>query len=241
MAAWADSFSLEQANYHIVRGPHSRTSRSLEAESLSSTAARVWILPTASELGNLSSRWKCNLVRSWAENPTKRCPGSWLVELQIINECGLKPLLVVVQLLSHVQLLAIPWTTARLPCMLLSPGVYSNSYPLSQWCHSTISSSVTPFSSWPQSFQASGSFPMNQLFVSSGQSIGDFSCSIEHLCTVPVGGLPLVRTRQDFGGEVTCFPSLPFLVPLSWIFAPVWFTVYLSQEKQGDFVNWLHY
>ena len=160
MAAWADSFSLEQANYHIVRGPHSRTSRCLEAESLSSTAARVWILPTASELGNLSSRWKCNLVRSWAENPTKRCSGSWPMELQIINECGLKPLLVVVQLLSHVQLLAIPWTTARLPCMLLSPGVYSNSYPLSQWCHPTISSSVVPFSSCLQSFLASGCFPM---------------------------------------------------------------------------------
>ena len=53
------------------------------------------------------------------------------MELQIINECGLKPL-VVVQSLSHVQLLVIPWTIARLPCLLLSPGVYSNSYPLSQ-------------------------------------------------------------------------------------------------------------
>ena len=102
MAAWVDSFSLEQANYHVVRGPHSRTSRSLEAESFSSTVACVWILPTASELGNLSSRWKCNLVRSWAENPTKRCPGSWPTELQIINECGLKTLLLLVQLLSHV-------------------------------------------------------------------------------------------------------------------------------------------
>ena len=168
MAAWADSFSLEQANYHVVRGPHGRTSRSLEAESLSSIAACVWILPTASELGNLGSRWKCNLVRSWAENP-KRCPGSWPMELQIINECGLKPLLVVVQLLSHVWLLAIPWTTARLPCPFLSLGVCSNSCPLSPWGHSTISSSVTPFSSWPQSFPASGSFPMNWLFVSGGQ------------------------------------------------------------------------
>ena len=48
----------------------------------------------------------------------------------------------------------------RLPCPSLSPGVCSNSCPLSRWCHPTISSSVTPFSSWPQSFPASGSFPM---------------------------------------------------------------------------------
>ena len=50
--------------------------------------------------------------------------------------------------------------------------VYSNSCPLSRWCHPTISSSVVPFSSCLQSFPASGSFPMSQLFVSGGQSIG---------------------------------------------------------------------
>ena len=61
---------------------------------------------------------------------------------------------------------------ARLPCPSLSSSVCSNSCPLSQWCHLTISSSVIPFSSHPQSFQASGSFPMSQLFVSCGQSIG---------------------------------------------------------------------
>ena len=52
------------------------------------------------------------------------------------------------------------------------PGVYSNSCPSSQWCHPTISSSVIPFSSCPQSFPASASFPMSQLFASGGQSIG---------------------------------------------------------------------
>jgi len=61
---------------------------------------------------------------------------------------------------------------ARLCCPSLSPWVCSNSCPLSQWCHPTISSSVTPFSSCPQSFPASGSFPMTQLFTSGGQSIG---------------------------------------------------------------------
>ena len=53
----------------------------------------------------------------------------------------------------------------RPPCPSPAPGVYSNSCPLSQWCHPTISSSVTPFSSCPQSLPASGSFPMSQLFA----------------------------------------------------------------------------
>ena len=61
---------------------------------------------------------------------------------------------------------------ARLSCPSPFPGVCSNSCPLSQWCHSTFSSSVTPFSSYLQSFPASGSFPMSQLFLSGGQSIG---------------------------------------------------------------------
>ena len=61
---------------------------------------------------------------------------------------------------------------ARLPCPSLSPRVCSNSCPFSWLCHTTISSSVVPFSSCPQSFSASGSFPMGQLFTSSGQSIG---------------------------------------------------------------------
>ena len=60
----------------------------------------------------------------------------------------------------------------RLPCPSLSPGVSSDSCPLSWWCHPTISSSVTPFSSCPQSFLASESFPMSWLFVWVGQSIG---------------------------------------------------------------------
>ena len=53
-----------------------------------------------------------------------------------------------------------------LPCLSLSLRVCSNSCPLNQWCHPTISSSVIPFSSWLQSFPASGSFPMSQLFAS---------------------------------------------------------------------------
>ena len=61
---------------------------------------------------------------------------------------------------------------ARPPCPSATPKVHPNPCPLSQWCHPTISSSVIPFSSCPQSFPASGSFPMSQPFTSGGQSIG---------------------------------------------------------------------
>ena len=96
-----------------------------------------------------------------------------------------------VQSLSHVWLFTTPWTTARQaslsitnssrphgpqharpPCPSPTATVYPNSSPLSRWCHPNISSSVVPFSSCPQSFPASGSFPMIQFFASSGQSIG---------------------------------------------------------------------
>ena len=60
----------------------------------------------------------------------------------------------------------------RLPCQSPTLGAYSNSCPSSRWCHPTISSSVIPFSSCPQSFPASGSFPTSQIFASGGQSIG---------------------------------------------------------------------
>ena len=60
----------------------------------------------------------------------------------------------------------------RPPCPSPTPGVSSNSCPLSRWCHPTISSSVVPFSSCLQSFSASGSFPVSQFFASGSQSIG---------------------------------------------------------------------
>ena len=60
----------------------------------------------------------------------------------------------------------------RPPCPSPSPGVHSNSHPLSWWCHPAISSSVVPFSSCPQSFPASESFPVSQFFTCGGQSTG---------------------------------------------------------------------
>ena len=71
-------------------------------------------------------------------------------------------------LFSHVRLFATPWTAIHQASLSFT---YSNSCPLSRWCHPTISSSVTSFSSCPQSFPASGSFLMSQLFASGGQSI----------------------------------------------------------------------
>jgi len=60
----------------------------------------------------------------------------------------------------------------RPPCPSSTPGVHSNSCPSSRWCHPAISSSVIPFSSFPQSLPASESFPMSQLFTWGGQNIG---------------------------------------------------------------------
>ena len=69
---------------------------------------------------------------------------------------------------------------ARLPCPSPTPGAYSNSCPLSWWCHTTMSSSVVPFSSCLQFIQASRSFPMNQFFASGGQSIGASASTSVH-------------------------------------------------------------
>ena len=79
---------------------------------------------------------------------------------------------VVVQSLSCVWLFATPWTAACQAFLSPTPGACSNSSPMGPWCHPTISSSVIPFSSCLQSFPASGSFPMSQLFASGGQATG---------------------------------------------------------------------
>ena len=78
-----------------------------------------------------------------------------------------------VQSLSRVWLFATPWTAARQASLSITNSrVHQNPCPLSQWFHPIISSSVVPFSSHLQSFPASGSFQMSQLFASDGQSIG---------------------------------------------------------------------
>ena len=102
---------------------------------------------------------------------------------------------------------------ARLPSPPLSPGIYSNSYQLSRWCHPTISTSVVPFSSCPQSPPASGTFPASLLFTSSGQSIRAsastsvlpvdsqdwFSLGLTGLITLLSDGLSRVFSRPTVG------------------------------------------
>ena len=90
------------------------------------------------------------------------------------NYTHLSTNIIPVQLLSHGRLFATPWTTHSTPVLPVHHQLpeFTKTRPLSQWCHPTISSSIVPFSSWPQSFPASESFQMSQLFASGGQSIG---------------------------------------------------------------------
>ena len=120
---------------------------------------------------------------------------------------------------------------SRPPCPPPTPGVYSNSCPLSQWCHPTISSSVVPVSSHLQSFPASGSFQMSPFFAWGGQSI-EVSASTSVLPMNTQGWSPLewtgwislqstglsrvfsnttVQKHQFFSAQPSSHPNLTFL------------------------------
>ena len=105
-------------------------------------------------------------------------PSSWRYFDRILNSSFINFLVLYtyissVQSLSRVPLFATPWITAHQASLSSpTPTVYSNSYPLCRWCYPTISSSVVPFSSCPQSLPASGSFPVSQLFPWGGQNTG---------------------------------------------------------------------
>ena len=115
----------------------------------------------------------------------------------------------------------------RFPCPSLSLQVCSNSCPLSQWCHPTISSSVTAFSSCPQFFPASGSFPVSWLFASGGQSIGAwtsvlpmniqgwFPLESTGLISLPSKGLSRVTSSTTVQKRRVCVRTylLKFIVP----------------------------
>ena len=139
-----------------------------------------WIPPISSVLGVLQER-----ILEWGAEPfSKVCswPRDWIHLSYIFH--------IVRQVLYHLHYLGSLYyihqfscsvmsnslwphglQQARLSCALPTPGVCSNSCPSSRWCHLTISSSVSPFSCL-QSFPASGSFPVSQLFISDDQSIG---------------------------------------------------------------------
>ena len=89
---------------------------------------------------------------------------------------------------------------ARPPCLSPTPRAYSNSCPLSQWCHPAISSSVVPVSSCLQSFPSIGSFQMSQFFASGGQSIGDSASTLvlneySGLISLRMGWLDLLEVQ----------------------------------------------
>ena len=142
---------------------------------------------------------------------------------------------------------------ARPPCPSPIPGVYSNSCPLSQWCHPTISSSVIPFF-YLQSFPASGSFPMSWLFASGSQSIrasasvlpmniqGWFLLGLTHFISLLSKGLSrvfsstTVKKHQFFtsGGQSTRASALASVIPMSiqdWF--PLGLTGWISLQSKG--------
>ena len=148
--------------------------------------------------------------------------------------------MIVVQLLNCVHLFATPWAAARqAPCPSPPPRACSNSCPLSQWCRPTISSSVAPYSSCLQSFPASGSFPVSQLFSSGGQSTG---------ASASVSVLPM-NIQDWFPLGWTCLISL-LSKELSKVFPrttvqrhqffgaqpSIW-----SSSKTDNFLNYYHY
>ena len=105
------------------------------------------------------------------------------------------------QLLSRVQLFVTPWTIARQASLsIINSWACSNSCPSSLWCHPTISSSVIPYSFCPQSFPASGSFPMNQLFGSGDQRIGPSASELVLLMNIqdwfPLGLTGLISLQS---------------------------------------------
>ena len=129
---------------------------------------------------------------------------------------------------------------ARPPCPSPTPRVDWNSCPLSRWCHPTISSSVVPFSSCPQSFPASGSFPMSQLFTSGGQSIGvSASASVLPMNIQDwfplgwTGWISLLSKDSKESSPTPQFKSINSLV-LSFIYGPTLTSIH-DQQKNHSF------
>ena len=143
---------------------------------------------------------------------------------------------VVVPAPSRVQLFAALYTQpTRPPCPSLSLGVCSNSCPLSEWCHQTISSSVAAFSSCLQSFPASRSFLMSQLFTSGSQGIGA-SASVSVLPMTIQSWFPIGSTCLIFFnmvGHWTVLDQVTQKQTLNERFKNTWFFFLRNQSSKG--------
>ena len=136
--------------------------------------------------------------------------------INILNSLKFTQIFRVVQLLSQVRLLQhheLQHFQAS-----LSSTVCSNSWPLSQWCHPTISSSVTPFSSCPQSFPASGFFPVSQLSPSGGQSTETSASASAWVLPMniqvwfPSGLTGLILLSKGRGPKLKCLPGARLVI-----------------------------
>ena len=129
----------------------------------------------------------------WGRMDTRVCMAECLLCHLKLSHCSLAMLL----LFSHRgvsdSLWPHGWQHARPPCPSPSPEVCPSSYPLCQWCHPAISSSDALFSFCPQSFPASGTFPMSHLFTSDDQNTG-FWASVSVLPVSIQGWFPLRLT-----------------------------------------------
>ena len=157
-------------------GPISGLGRSPGAGNSNLLQILAWRIPWAEEPGGPQSvglqrvrhNWVTEYAHACTKNTTERNSRSSPCRRSPTRTYRVKGMFVVLlQSLSHVRLFATPGTAVcQASCPPLSPGVSSNSCPLSWWCHPTIASSVACFSSCPQTFPASGSFPMSWLFAS---------------------------------------------------------------------------
>ena len=147
---WGHSGSKYWSQWALTsqRAKTSNTLRHSIVDLLRHLLLKTWLIPAS-----LTSLWN-------------------LLEMQNLSPCSIVYWVQFSHSVMSNSLLAHEPQHARPPCQLPTPRVHPNPCPLSWWCHPTISSSVVPFSSCPQSFPALGSFQMSQLFASGGQSIG---------------------------------------------------------------------
>ena len=130
---------------------------------------------------------------------------------------------------------------ARPPCPSPTPRVYPNPCPTNQWCHETISSSVVPFSSCPQSFPASGSFQMSQLFASGGQSIEGvlFSNNNEHpgLISFRMDWLDLLAVQVTLKSLLQHHSSKVQFLVLTFLYSPTLTSIH-DHWKNYSLARW---